>query len=134
MRAVRNRIMAGSLAALLLVATGCATVSMTDEFNGLKISDTGKSNVTHLHGKVAGLYLLWIPLITGNPDRPGLISIAFLKDGASLTAVSDMISQVAEEEGATHMIDVTSNRDSIWIAPLFVLFWQNAEMSASAVK
>lgn len=133
-----SRRMLGSLlvAGAVVALSGCASYKTAYQFNNLNLSDAPKSNVCHINGKASGLYLLTIPLITGNTEKPNFIGPVFFQDTVNLDEVARMMSAAAKEEGATDLIDLQSHRGNYWLGPagLFVLFWRSAEMSANAVR
>jgi hypothetical protein len=120
------------IAAALMLSVGCSSLDTTNSFNGLKL-DSNKTNVSHVTGRVSGLYLLNIPLITGSVSSPGVLAPVIGQDTVALTEVSKMVSGKAKTLGSTELLDVTSSRRSLWIAPLFVLFWETQEVSGNGV-
>jgi hypothetical protein len=127
--------------ALLISAFGCASLQKATEFNDLDLTAEGKTNVAHYNAKNWGLYLLGIPLITGDTDKvsevteKGLnINSVFLKDTVNLDSVADMMTRAAKADGATIIEDVGSTRSNVWIASLLVIFFRSVSMTGNAVK
>ncbi|MCD6385085.1 hypothetical protein J7M23_04835 [Candidatus Sumerlaeota bacterium] len=123
----------------LLFAFGCASVQKATTFNGLDLTAEGKTNVGHYNAKNWGLYLLGIPLITGDTDKiseiteKGMtINTVFLKDTVNLDSVSDMLTRVAEADGATIIEDLSSSRSNTLV--FLVFFIRSVQMSANGVK
>lgn len=111
---------------------GCSSIQTATSLNGLKLTTAEQSNVEHLNAKNSGLYVLWIPLLTGSTEHPGMIAV--MEDTVSLDSTVDMLSKKAKEDGATAVIDMGSSRSSVWIIPLLVFFWRNVAVSANGVK
>lgn len=124
---------AAALAAALLVAGGCSSVHTTRSFNGLALSG-GKQNVCHVNGKISGLYCFNIPLMTGDPERPGSLIPLFFRDSVSLDGVADMVSGEAKARGARELLDVTSDSSSIWLMPTWIFWWNVQTMSGNGVR
>ncbi len=117
----------------MLVSTGCANLFVGNSFNGLTVKE-GKENVAHYSGSSSGLYLLWIPLITGNTDDPTSFIPAFGRDTASLDEVLNMVSREARADSARMIVDIQSSAKSYWMPWFFVLFWKSSSLSATGVK
>ncbi|MCX7765853.1 MAG: hypothetical protein N2246_04000, partial [Candidatus Sumerlaeia bacterium] len=88
-----------------------------------------------------GIYLLSIPIITGNTKKEFSLSekgvtlgSAFFKDTVNLDCVAAMLTKAAKDDGATMVTDMKSSRRSMWIAPLLVFFIKSNEISANGVK
>lgn len=126
--------------AMLVMSVGCASIHTAKHFNGLALTPekTEANNVGHYAGRNWGIYLLWIPLITGDSDAvtgPGFaINTTLLKDTVSMDAVLAMVSRVAKKDGATSLEDVSGNQTSMWFAPLLVIFFRTAQGGASGIK
>lgn len=104
------------------VLAGCASVETTRSFNGMKVDQSGF--VEHINGSVWGIYLLpMIPLLV--PYEEGLVDVD--------TAVN-MVTKKARTLGYTRVTDLQSDCTSIWIAPTFVLWYKEVEVSCNAVK
>ena len=80
-----------------------------------------------------------IPLITGDTDKiseiteKGMtINTVFLKDTVNLDSVSDMLTRVAEADGATIIEDLSSSRSNTLV--FLVFFIRSVQMSANGVK
>ncbi len=123
--------------ALLVFVFGCASLQKGTSFNGLNLTAENKSNVAHYNGTNWGIYLLGIPLITGDTDKAVdgvMFNTSLLNDTVNLDSVGDMITKVAKKDGSTAVEDLVSSRKSIWLMPTLVLFYKRVEMSANGVK
>lgn len=123
----------------LVFGSGCASVQKSTSFNGLDLTTEGKTNVGHYNAKNWGLYLLGIPLITGDTDKiseiteKGMsINTVFLKDTVNLDSVSDMLTRCAKSDGATIIEDLVSSRSNTYV--FLVFFIRSVQMSANGVK
>jgi len=122
----------------LFAMFGCASVKKASTFNGLKLCQ-GKENVGHYHGKNWGIYVLWIPILTGDSDKVeadggALINTTLLKDTVNLDSLAAMITRIAKADGADTVVDMVSSRNTVWVAPFLVVFMKNVSMSANGVK
>ncbi len=134
----------GILSLILLVIVGlagCASIEKAKNFNGLYLTESGKTNVAHYNAQNWGIYLLSIPLITGDTEKEfslsekGVtLSSAFFKDTVNLDCVAAMLTKAAKDDGATMVTDMVSTRRTIWIAPLLVFFIRSNEISANGVR
>ena len=119
---------------LVVAATGCAKLQSGDSFAGLDLTAEGMDG-THYNGKNWGIYLLWIPLITGDTDNPnGFLAMSFLTDNVNVDAVGEMIADEAAADGATALEDLNS-----WVSGFPVLFpptlfYRSVGMSANGVQ
>lgn len=112
--------------------SGCSSLDTAVAFNDLNL-EPGRQNVCHVNGKISGLYLFSLPIVTGDPAAPGEFSIVFFENTANLNRLADMMSRFAKQQGASDLVDVNSSSSSIWLFPTFVLFWRTQVMSANAV-
>ena len=139
---VRKAIALTMIVSLLVAGFGCASMKKTDNFNGLDLTAEGKQNVAHYNANCWGLYLLSIPLITGDPENLNVIdenkiqiNMAFLTDTVNLSSVADMLSSEAKADGATILEDVNSSRKNLlmWF-PLPIFFIRSVTVTANGVK
>ena len=114
----------------------------TTEFAGMSLSAEGKDSVAHYNGNAWGIYLLTIPLITGDTEKaketmnpPISFSFTFLKDTVNLESVSKMVSEVAEADGCTTLEDVNSHRLSLLsMFPIPIFYFKFVTVTANGVK
>ncbi|HPS00530.1 MAG TPA: discoidin domain-containing protein [Candidatus Sumerlaeota bacterium] len=111
---------------------GCTSLDTATTFNDLNL-EPGRQNVCHVNGRISGLYLFSLPIVTGDPAAPGEPSIVFFENTANLNRLADMMSRFAKQQGASDLVDVNSSSSSFWLFPTFVLFWRTEVMSANAV-
>ncbi len=111
-----RRLLAVALAAAL--ACGCSTVESSHDFRGVKV-DGNANPIAVLAIENSGWYLLGcIPIITGNPDKPG--GVKFFSDTVTLENNIRMLANKAREEKATNVANLTSRvRDDLAIG-LFI--------------
>ena len=131
---IKKTIMAMSLAvAAAVLASGCASVKVADDFGKQKISDNAtEKNVAHVVANNWGLYLLSIPMITGSTDKPG--AVVFGEDTVNPKSVVKLVTNKSDELGATKTLDLDTKTRSTWIFPLFVFFIEGVETSGNAVR
>jgi len=102
-------------------------------FNDEKIAST-ENNVAHINGDNWGVYLLWLPILTGDTAKPG--SIAVMKDTVNVPSVVDMVTKKGKDHGATKVLDLVSSKSSIpvfwFIIPIVSLKF--VEVSGNAVN
>ena len=51
-----------------------------------------------------------------------------------MDAVADMVTRKSKELGATHTLNLTSQRFSPWIAPLLLFWYKDTQVSGNAVN
>jgi|ADurb_Ile_01_Slu_FD_contig_21_1353055_length_433_multi_7_in_0_out_0_1 hypothetical protein len=127
-----GRSVVGVVAALALIVTvGCASVEKATDFKQKGLATSGEQG-THINVKSSGLYVLSIPILTGDIEELGWLPV-FMQDTVSLNAVAGRMGKEAGDSG--RVLDVVSSRGSAWLGPpFFVLFWKSIQMSGNAVK
>ncbi len=131
-----KKILAVALVVALVAAlTGCARLYETDNFNGLDLTAEGRTG-THYAASNWGIYFLWYPLLTGNPEKhDSLINVTFLNDTVNLDTVADMVSSAAAGDGYTALEDTGSGYRSITIPfPIpFLCYFRSAAMTTNGI-
>jgi uncharacterized protein YceK len=120
-----------ALVAVAGMLAGCATVQTATRFNGQQVTEANATPVAHVNAKNWGIYLLSIPLITGDPET-GVPTV--LKDTVNVDTAVHMVTAESQQLDATRTTDITSSRQSIWIAPFLVLFYQSVQASGNATR
>ncbi len=117
----------------VLAVAGCASMQTATVLNDQKIGDAG-NNVAHINGDNWGVYLLWIPILTGDTAKPG--SIAVMKDTVNVPSVVDMVTMKSKEMKGTKTLDLVSSRSSLpvfwFIVPIVSLKF--VEVSGNSVN
>lgn len=117
-------------AAVAAVAlAGCSSVqsASVDDFNGQKVVNSG-TPVKHISATTHGLYLLWIPLITGSTSNYGVPTL--LEDTVSPSALSEVVTREAKAAGASKTLDLVTNVSSTG----FIFYYNYGTASGTAVK
>lgn len=127
-----KKLIALCLMASLFVVVGCASVQTAQKLNDQKLTTGGDVSIGNVNASNWGLYLLWIPVLTGDTDNIG--SMAFNKDTVNTESVVAVATKKAKEMGATKSVDLNTSTSSIWIMPLFVGFLRSVQVSTNAVK
>lgn len=123
-------ILLGLIAMVTVVTTGCASVQTAVKMNDQKLETTENANVAHINGSTWGVYLLWIPILTGSTEKIG--STNFNVDDVKLEPVVNMVTKKSKEMGAVRLTDMQSDVTSRYIPPVF--FVEEVEVSGNAVK
>ena len=89
----------GAAMVTVLAMSGCSSLQTAtpNDFNGQKTVPVGTS-VGHVSATNCGLYLLWIPLITGSSENIG--SPAFLQDMVNTRSLAGMVTKNAGFQGS----------------------------------
>lgn len=122
---------------LVLVAglAGCASVQVAgpETLHGQRFADNVVP-VAHIYADNWGYYLFkYIPLITGDPKRPGYGKKLFTNN-VTVPVLADTVARKGRELGGTIITDIRSRDRSYWIAYL-PIFWLNEfEVSANVSK
>ncbi|MFA6566976.1 MAG: hypothetical protein WCS96_02075 [Victivallales bacterium] len=127
-----KKLIALCLTASLFIVVGCASVQTAQKLNDQKLTTGGEVSIGNVNASNWGLYLLWIPVLTGDTDKVG--SIAFVKDTVNTESVVAVATKKAKDMGATKSVDLNTSTSSIWIMPLFVVFFKSVQVSTNAVK
>jgi hypothetical protein len=126
--------MAGALVAGTLFMVGCASVDVGKTFNDQRLTEERYTPVAHINGDCWGIYLLsFIPLLTGDTTSDGP-KIAVLQDTVNVNAVADMVTRKSKELGATHTVDLTSQRTSMWLGFLLIFWYKDTQVCGNAVN
>ena len=130
----RNLAMAAALVGGTMFLSGCASVDVAKTFNDQRLTTERTNAVAHLNGDCWGVYLLSIvPLITGDTSASGG-TVAWGQDNCTVDAVTGMLTRKSKELGATQTVNLTSRRDSTWIAPLLIFWYKDTQVSGNAVN
>ena len=125
-----KKIMLIGLAAFTAVLfTGCSSLQTAgkSDFNGVDLTTKG-TPVAHISATTHGLYLLWIPLITGSTSNVGMP--CFLEDTVSCNAITKMVTSKAQSAGAGEVIDLVTQSSSAGL----LFQYKMTTASATAVK
>lgn len=116
-------------AATAAVFCGCSSlqVATVDDFNGQKMTPSG-SATAHISATNCGLYLLWIPLITGSTDNFGVPTL--VTDTVSPQALTAAVTKQAKSAGARTTADLVTDVTSAG----FIFYYRSGTASGTAVK
>jgi len=98
-------------AALLLAvaAAGCTTIQYTTAFNGVNVDD-GCSPIAAIEIENSGWFLLgFIPIASGNPDKPGSCSCKLFQNTVRLENNLKVLERKIREVGAGSAANLTSH-------------------------
>lgn len=125
-----RRLLAVSIAVAMLC--GCSTVESSHDFRGVRV-DGNSEPVAVLAIENSGWYLLgFIPIITGNPDKPG--GVKLFSDTVTLENNIKMLTNKAREEKAMTVANLNSRvRDDLAIG-LFIFGRKQVFTSAVIMK
>lgn len=127
---IKNLILSAFVAAGLAFAAGCASTQVADDLSGQKLTLTpAAKDVAHVYARTWGFYCLWIPIVTGDTEKPG--SSAWFTDTVNVKCVTKMLTAKSKELKATNTLDIKSNTSGLWIMPVF--FINSVEVSGNAV-
>ncbi len=118
-----------AVAATAAVFCGCSSmqVATVNDFNGQKTTPSG-TPTAHIGATNCGLYLLWIPLITGSAQTIG--APALLEDGAvSTPKMAAALTKEAKKYG-NKVYDLTSTNGSAGL----LFYWKTTYVSANVAK
>lgn len=118
---------------LLLCAAGCASVKMTRAFNGVKV-DGGYTPLATVSVENTGWFLFnFIPLASGNPERPNETDWLFFRNTVSLDNNMKMLDATMRQQGATCFEHLTSHlKDDFYY--FFILYRCTCQTSAVILR
>ena len=118
---------------LLLCAAGCASVKMTRAFNGVKV-DGGYTPLATVSVETTGWFLFnFIPLASGNPERPNETDWLFFRNTVSLDNNMKMLDVTMRQQGATCFEHLTSHlKDDFYY--FFILYRRTCQTSAVILR
>lgn len=113
----------------------CSSVDSSDNFNGQQVSlpcNAKETPIAHINANVWGIYFFKWPVMTGSAARPG--ELVFFQDSAAqLDPIMGMITRESTRVGGNTITDLHSHKENVWIAPLFVFFYKQIEMSGNSI-
>ena len=120
-------------AAVAAVMTACSSIEVATTFNNVKIADTPNAAcVAHLNADIWGIYLFNLPLFSGSSKQPGRCAI--FTDTVRVDNAVAMLTKKAAAEDATTITDLSSERTTCWL-PIFLVLWYNdVQVSANAIR
>lgn len=102
-----RKIMKFILAAAL--ASGCTTVQYTAVYNGVKV-DNGRTPMATVEIENSGWLLLgFIPLASGNPDKPDKCSCKLFRNTVTIENNFRVLERTVKESGADSVANLTSH-------------------------
>ena len=112
-----------------VVLTGCSAleVAKQEDFGACRPATSG-TTVAHVSVTAHGLYLLWIPLITGSVDQYGVPCL--LMDTANPTTLANAVTKKAQELGGRKTIDLVTSGSSAGL----LFQYRRASASATVIK
>ena len=118
-----------ALTGAAVLFAGCSTVQTADvkTFNNQSITASGTS-VAHVSGYTSGLYLLWIPLLTGSTANPGSIDV--LKDTVTVGSLMPVLTAETKKLGATKVLNLASQ----FKVGGFIFYTRQINISGNAVQ
>ncbi len=91
------------------LAAGCTTVQYTTVYNGVKV-DNGRTPLATVEIENSGWLLLgFIPLASGNPDKPGKCSCKLFQNTVKLENNFKVLERTVRESGADSVANLTSH-------------------------
>ena len=117
----------------VLFSSGCMSVLKSSEFEGVKV-DGGytPAAVVEIENSV-WLFLNFIPIASGNPDRPNENSCRFFRNTVNLENNMKVLNREMEIEGVTSVANLTSRyADEKYL--FFILARRACHTSAVLIK
>ena len=109
---------------LFLAACGCASLTIAQDFHGVEVEGDEIPIETVMIENTCWKLFKFIPIGSGNPDRPGSCSFRFFEDTTTLQNNLDMLAREMKRVGATRIVNLSSKTldESVFI----VLFTRTA--------
>ena len=109
---------------ILLAACGCASLTTAQDFHGVEVEGDEIPIETVMIENTGWKMFKFIPIGSGNPDRPGSCSFRFFEDTTTLQNNLDMLAREMERVGATRIVNLSSKTldESVFI----ILFTRTA--------
>lgn len=109
---------------------GCASIEKAISFNGMSLTEGSKTPIQHYNAKNWGIYVLWIPLVTGSFNNLG--TPVLLQNTVTLNSAVSALTKEAAAEESTAVVDLNSSRGSMYFPPVF--FYKCVQVSGNGVK
>lgn len=116
-----------AMAAVILTGCSAMEVATPADFGAARPNASGKT-VAHVSVTAHGLYLLWIPLITGSVDQYGVP--CFLTDTANPSTLVNAVTKKAAQLGGKKTIDLVTTGGSQGL----LFSYKRATASATVIK
>ncbi|GKS59324.1 hypothetical protein YTPLAS18_28510 [Nitrospira sp.] len=130
------RLGAGALL-LLSTITGCATLQVVpaEKLHGQQFAE-GTEPIAHIYAANWGWYLLkYIPLVTGNLDKPGVPRLpVLLTDNVRVDLLVDKVAQESQRQGGSIISDVRTRDRSLYLWWTLFVWLNEFEVSANASR
>ena len=119
--------------AAMLVLTGCSTVEISENFNGMDVSIQRSTPVCQVHGTISGLYLFnCIPIFSGSYNNPGK-TMAF-RDTTTMEHTMLMTLRVARGRNAGKVINLDTDNRETWLFWSLIFWSREWHVSGTAIK
>lgn len=105
-----NRVIPLLLVGLLLFAGGCASVHVTQAYNGVAV-ENGRRPAQTVEIENSGWYILtFIPVASGDPNNPNRHTCRWFTDTVKLENNIHLLDQIKQRERVTEVANLTSHR------------------------
>ena len=109
---------------LLFAAYGCTSLTTAQNFHGVEVEGDEIPIETVMVENTGWKLFKFIPIGSGDPDRPGCCSFRLFKDTTTLQNNLDMLAKEMERVGATRIVNLSSK--TIDESVFMVLFTRTA--------
>ena len=116
-----------AMAAVILTGCSALEVASQNDFGACRVTTSGQ-NVGHVSVTAHGLYLLWIPLITGSVDQFGVPCL--ITDTANPSTLVEAVTKKGKALGGTKVIDLVTTSGSSG----FIFNYKTASASGTVIK
>ncbi len=130
----RKMMVAAVVLASAVMFSACSSIEIGSTLNNVKLTSTeAPTSVAHMNASVWGIYLFNLPLFSGSTAQPGRCAV--FSDTVRMDKVVSMLTKKAATDfEATAVVDMTSDRTSLWI-PIFLVIWYNSiQVSGNAIR
>lgn len=97
-----------ALIPLLLIATGCTTVTTAHNFRDVDIESNETPIETVMIENTEWKLFQFIPIGSGNPEKPNRCSTLLFENSANLQNNLDMLEREMRSVGATRIVNLSS--------------------------
>ena len=120
-------------ASVIMLITGCSSVEVSEDFNGMDVSIDRSTPIAQVHGTITGVYLFNVfPIFSGSYNNTGKTMV--FRDTATLQRTMLMTLRTARGRNASKIINLDTDNSERWLF-WSLLFWSREwHVSGTAIK
>lgn len=129
----KRALMMFAAAVMAFAITGCTSVEISKNFNGLGMTANRSKPIAHINARVFGVFMFdAFPMFCGSVNNTD--KVAAFTNTVSLNNTLGLATRRARGIGATKFVNVNSYYYSHWLWYTLILWERQMQVSGTAVK